>query len=255
VELAFALRLFNGNPLEEACEKIVKIGFKGVELDWETLSRQLAADNHWYATLGRLLERLELKASSVRIANFTAEREDQQTLQVHVVSQLFNPIRELGCKRIVLSGGPRTLENFNCFRDGLLALAEKAQPLGLEIVVSNEIDTRLENLQDFQALFAMKFPDNVGVCVDVRHCHLAAVNPGDLIREQNPRIKLLRLCDMMGNLSVMPGQGEIEIKGIIRDLRKADYDDMVVLDYLPLHDTKIEREIQQAYRYLQTIVI
>jgi len=201
-----------------------------------------------------LLERLELKAASVRIGNFTAEREDQLHLQVHVISQMFHPILETGSKRIVLGSGPRTLENFNCFRAALEILSKQAQPLGLEIIISNELDSRMETLQDFQALFVTKYTSNTGVCVDVHHCQLAAVNAGDLIREQGARIKLVRLCDMMGDIPVLPGQGEIEIKGLIRALRKVQYDDMVVLDYLPHRETKIERELEQAYHYLQQIV-
>jgi sugar phosphate isomerase/epimerase len=247
--------MFKENPLEEACEKIRKIGYRGVELDWEILSRQLAKDVHWYVTLGRQLERLELKAASMRVGKFTAEREDQQQLQVHVISQLFHPIQDLGCKRVVLTAGPRTLENFNCLREGLESLAEKAESFGLEIIVSNKLDTRMETLQDFQAMFVAKFPPNTGVCVDVHHCHLAAVNAGDLIREQGARVKLLRLCDMMGNIAVLPGQGEIEIKGLVRALRKAQYDDMIVVDHLPQREAKIEKEVQQAYQYLQEIVV
>ena len=254
MELACALRLFKENPLEEACEKIQTIGFRGVELDWETLSRQLAADSRWYATLGRWLSRMGLETVSVRVGNFTAEREDQMHLQAHVFSQMFHPVLETGTKRIVLGSGPRTLENFNCFREAMARLAEQAQPLGLEIVVENELDTRMETPQDFQALFVTKYSPNTGVCVDVRHCHLAAVNAGDLIREQGPRIKLVRLCDMMGDIPVLPGRGEIEIKGLVRALRKVQYEGMVVLDYLPHREAKIEREIEQAYQYLQQIV-
>lgn len=247
--------MFKEAPLEESCEKIRKIGYRGVELDWEVLSRRLAKDIHWYVTLGRYLERLELKASSVRIGAFTAEREDQQELQVHVMSQLFEPIRELGGRRVVLTAGPRTLENFNCLREGLTVLAEKAEACGLEIAVGNKLNTRMETLQDFQALFASKFPSNTGVCVDVHHCHLAAMNAGDLIREQGARVKLMRLCDMMGEIAVIPGQGEIEIKGLVRALRKANYDDMIVVDHLPQRESKIEKEVQQAYEYLQEIVV
>ncbi len=59
---------------------------------------------------------------------------------------------------------------------------------------------------------------------------------------------------MMGRLPVMPGQGEIEIKALVRSLRVAKYDGAIVVDHLPMHDTKIERELNLAYVYLQGII-
>jgi sugar phosphate isomerase/epimerase len=163
--------------------------------------------------------------------------------------------REIGGSLAIVAGGPRTLENFNCMREGILkSLSEVAAGNEVDLALANEAGTRLENRPDFLGMFTAKFPPNVGVCVDIYHCHLVAVNAGDIIREMGSRIKLVRISDLMGTVPVLPGQGEIDIKGLIRTLRKVGYNGHIVLDHLPAWDDKVERELDQAFAYLQAII-
>lgn len=202
-----------------------------------------------------MLSEYELRISGVSVGNITAERDDQLRLQFRTVEKALQAIREIGGNLAVMGGGPRTLENFNCMREGLLkSLADAAAKDGLDLALANEAGTRLENRPDFLGMFTAKFPPNVGVCIDVYHCHLVAVNAGDLIREMGTRIKLVRISDMMGTVPALPGQGEIDIKGLVRTLRKVGYTGHVVLDHLPAINEKVERELEQAFAYLQAII-
>jgi sugar phosphate isomerase/epimerase len=255
VELACSVRMFGSAQVSESLKKIFRVGFRSVELDWEILCRQLPVENRRVAMVKEMVSDLDLNIAAVNVGNITAERDDQMRLQFLALEKTLEAVNGVGCKLAVIGGGPRTLENFNCVREGVLStLAAVAGKNGLDLALANENDTRLENRQDFLAMFTAKFPPNIGVCIDVYHCHLAAVNAGDVIREMGPRIKLVRISDMMGTMSVLPGQGEIEIKGLVRTLRKVGYQGPVVVDHLPARDEKMEKVLEEAYAYLQNII-
>jgi sugar phosphate isomerase/epimerase len=255
VELACSLNIFSSLRLEESCRRARRAGFRSVEVDWDQVVRQMPAEDRRSDRIRDILLKNELTIASADVGRLTAERPDQLRLQVRSFTSALTAIRAVGVRLAVLTGGPRSLENFNCLREGLReTLAGEAGRIGLELAVANRVETRVEDRQDLLALFTAGFPANVGVCVDVYHCHLAAVNAGDVIREMGPRIKLFRMSDLMGPVAVPFGQGEIEIKGLIRSLRRVGYDGFLVVDHLPGREERADRELERAYGYLQGII-
>jgi sugar phosphate isomerase/epimerase len=238
----------------QAIPMVRRIGFRGVELDGEEAIRQLPRSRSGFEMLRDALSDNELELTAVYMGAMTAEREDQMQLQVRAMSQYFESLSKLGAKNVIVIGGPRTLENYIYFRMGVMNLGKESAKYGIGVAVANELDSRMENAHDFQALFTGEMPENIGVCLDVNQFHLATENMGNVAREQQGRIRLVRLSDMMGTLPVMPGQGEIELHPLVRTLRQAKFDGTVILDHLPQRDEKIEREVEQAYQYLQGIV-
>ncbi len=238
----------------QAIPMVRRIGFRGVELDGEDAIRQLPRSRMGFDMLKDVLDDNELVLTAVYMGAITAEREDQMQLQVKEISQYFETLKKLGAQNVIVVGGPRTLENYIYLRMGLINLGQEAAKFGIGIAVANELDSRLENAHDFQALFTGDMPKNVGACLDVNQFHLATENTGNVVREQQARIRLVRFSDMMGTLPVMLGQGEIELHPLVRTLRQAKFDGPVILDHLPQRDEKIEREVEQAYQYLQGIV-
>ncbi|MFA5863673.1 MAG: sugar phosphate isomerase/epimerase [Phycisphaerae bacterium] len=254
MELGCSLGMFGSVKLSESCAKATRAGFRYVELDWERVCREYSVESRRAGVVREILSEYDVAVAGVNVGRITAERTDQLLLQVKEIEKFFESIREIGAKLVILAGGARTLENFNYLREGLRTLADDAMVYGLDVAVANQIDTRLENGQDFEAVFRGLVSSNVGICADVYHCHLAAVNAEDIFRQMGNRIKLVRMGDLMGTVPVLPGQGEIEIKGLIRNLRKLKYEGNIVVDHLPGRDEKIDREVEQAYSYLQGII-
>lgn len=255
MELACSSRVFDSLQMVECARKARRIGFRSIELDWDVLCRQMPTANRRVGAIREILAETGLTIAGAFAGSITAEREDQLRLQVREVVAAMEAIRDTGAKTVIVTGGARTLENFNCLRDGLQeTLAVEAEKLGLEVAVANRAETRVENGQDLLALFSSPFSASIGVCLDVYQCHVAAVNAGDVIREMDMRIRLVRMSDLMGTVPVPFGQGEIEIKGLIRSLRRVSYDGYIVVDHLPRREEKVERELEQAYAYMQGIV-
>ncbi len=256
MELACSLRVFgNAARLGDSCRKARRAGFFAVELDWPRVCREIPDKSRRVAMVKEALSDHQLSIAGVIAGEVTAERPDQLQLGVRDLTRVFEELKDIGAKTAVITGGPRSLENFNCLRDGLLNfLAPEAERCGLEVALANQVDTRVENRQDLLAVFTTAYPEHIGACIDVYNFHLAAVNAGDAIREMGKRIKLVRMSDLMGTVSVPLGQGEIEIKGLIRALRKVGYDGTIVVDHLSVRDEKIDKALEQACQYLHGII-
>jgi sugar phosphate isomerase/epimerase len=254
MELSCALTLLGDRTISDAMTIVRKIGLRNVEIDLLRFPRRHVSEIKPADLIKELCRQYELRISGVYVGEITAERIDQLKLQVKEISNALKTVREMNCNLGIIRGGARTLDNFNFFREGLSQLITEAEKLDLELAVQNHTNTRMENSQDFLGLFSGLSSDRVGVCLDVHHFHLCAVNTDDMIREMSGRIKMVRMCDMMGSAPVMPGQGEIEIKGLVRSLRRERYDGVIAVDHLPDRNEQIESVLDQAVRYFEGII-
>jgi len=241
--------------LSDSCRKAKRIGFQNVELDWERVCREFSDKTRRVTKVKTILLENDLNVAGVCAGNITAERADQLQLQTGDLVNAMESIKEIGGPLATVTGGHRTLENFNQLREGVGGnLAHEAERIEIDLALANQINTRIENRQDLLAFFTSPFSQRIGVCVDVYNFQLAAVNSGDVIREMAKRVKLVRMSDMMGTIPVAFGQGEIEIKGLIRALRKVGYDGTIVIDHLSGRDDEVEKTLEHAYRYMQGII-
>jgi len=209
---------------------VARSGFRWVELEWDVLHRQILGPQGDVAGLHELLRDYQLVLGAVYLGSVTAERVDQVTLQVRKFREELERLAELKCPTAIIAGGNRTLENFNALRDGLNQLTEAGRALGVTVALANKCQSRIEDRRDLLAMFTGSEPSQARLCLDVYECHLAAVNPAEVVMEHGARLGLVRLADVMGTAPVQLGRGELELRGLVRQLRKAKYDGLVVLD-------------------------
>jgi len=239
MELGCSLRVFGPKcPETRALATIRDIGFLAVELDWKTLAQVRPS----------LIE-VGLKIAGVFIGAITADNSAELRKQVKALTKIITEVQVLGGRLVIVESGPRTHDNFDYLREGLVLLGEEAERLSMDIAVANRVGTRVENRDDLAGLSWRKLPERVGVCIDAFEFHAAAVNPGDVIRETAGRIRLVRLADQLAGIPVVPGQGEVNTEGLIRTLRMVGYGGVIVVDHLSAGNEPIERVLERAYKY------
>ena len=100
-------------------------------------------------------------------------------------------------------------------------------------------------------------PEYVFLCMDTAHTTLAGIDAPSLVREYGKRIGYMHLKDLDPDDTLNPewpmkrfrplGYGCVDFKGIVRELKAADYDGIlcVELDYQPVcnyRSAQISRE-------------
>jgi len=254
VELACSVSSVGVQPLPDALGLIAEAGYSAVELHWQQVQRQFPNPVTAGPLMAELLRDRRLKLCSLNAGTITAERDDQCQLQVRRLCECLPLAKQLAVPAINLTGGPRTLENFNALRQALPRLAEEAAKLGLSVNVANEMDTRVENGNDLAAVFTGGLPDNVGIVLDMGQFHLASVNPADMIRQMQEWIRVVRIGDLMGTMEVQLGQGEVEIAALISTLRTHKYDGPIVYRTSLYDEEQPDRYIKHALRHLQPLL-
>jgi len=134
-----------------------------------------------------------------------------------------------GINVLTLAAGPRRQEAMQYFVQTLkLALASMSNDMSIELV--NRCDSRLEQLEDFRQFFEMVEHPRVSVAIDAVEFHRASVNPAGAILELGDRMSRLVLGDMIGDMRVPLGEGEINIPAVIEHARRIGYNGWFVVD-------------------------
>jgi len=230
-------------------------GFKAVELDWPMVERQLFGPRDGAQTLRSLLRDHDLQLAAVHGGVVSASRVDQQRLQIQRFTALTRRIVEFGCRRLVLSPGSRTLENFNSLIAVLSRLADDAEPLGAKILLANRLDSRIEDRRDLLAVFLGSALQKVELCLDVLNFHLAVVDPSEVIREHRQRLALVRLSNATGPAPAVLDKGELDVPNLITLLKETGYDGPLLVDNLPAAGTEhLGRQLRQTREYLEGLL-
>jgi len=90
---------------------------------------------------------------------------------------------DLGCGRIVQTGGERREGGLDQTVEGLLRLLERIQELPVRVCLEPHMGSQILTREDFDALMAKLDTEQVGITVDTGHFHAGGVDWMSLIRE------------------------------------------------------------------------
>lgn len=128
----------------------------------------------------------------------------------------------------------------NIYVENLKYLAQKAKPLGIEIMVEainpTDIPDYLVNSQQ-QSLDIVQQTgmDNVKMQFDIYHCQMTEGNVASRFNEFLPHIGHVQIADVSGRHE--PGTGEINYPFLFKHLDEAGYKAWVGCEYIPKHDS------------------
>ena len=133
--------------------------------------------------------------------------------------------------------------------DWLRRAAAQAGERGVEAVVHPHAGTYFESADEIATVLDHTSCDELGICLDTGHAVLAGLDPAQLIRDYQGRVRHVHLKDVdenvMGRLArgeinyetawkqgLWPalGSGLIDLVAILRELRQSGYDGWLVLE-------------------------
>lgn len=230
-------------------------GFTHVELDWEQIERQGLGHARDTGPVAALLREHSLSLGAVCTGTVSAERIDQSRLQVKRLKGILEKIKSLSCNLAVITGGKRTLENFNALAALLSEVTPVAEQLGVTIAVSNKHGSRIEARRDLLALFLSGRSTRAGICIDTHDFHLVGIRAADIIGDHPNQIKLVRVSDVMGTIPVALGRGEIAMKEMVARLRQLSYNGLILVDnFPPAGPERMVGQLRRAREYLEALI-
>jgi inosose dehydratase len=242
---------------QQVLDDIARLDFNGTELGpygfYLTDAKQLRDE------LAR--RKLTLTSAFVPIGLFNPPRQEADMNLARKVAAL---LKALDCPYIVLADAmkpPNAPEPDRAAWEKaarlMESLAREFKTMGLDTVFHLEAGSQLETPAHMDLLAELTDPNLIGICLDTGHHAYSNGDPRAAIVKHGKRIRYVHLKDLNREVArrvheegldfytavkqgIFPpiGTGDVDIAGIINDLRAASYDGWIVVeqDMLGTHD-------------------
>jgi len=161
---------------------------------------------------------------------------------------------ELGCDRIVQTGGPRRDGGIRQTVRGLSLLLDLLRDVPVRVCLEPHVHSQILYEADYDAIFTYLPTAQLGITVDTGHFHTAGVDWKALIRKYADRIYNVHLKDHIGAQSVAIGEGEIDLPGLVEVLCEIGYQGPLALELEVTDPENLPRYIKDAYSYMTTLL-
>lgn len=161
--------------------------------------------------------------------------------------------KTLGCHRVKFTGSKRgTNGGLRTVIATLKELAPAAESMGILIAVENHANNVLENIDDYEELFAAIDSPNVGLCLDTGHFDGAGVPIPKVIERFHARTVHVDLkdCQSFGKYKTVNfGDGITDLHGTVKALLDHDYQGYLVVEQAPpIRPEKLAEDLSAAYQ-------
>jgi len=156
----------------------------------------------------------------------------------------------LDCDLLVQTGGPRAEGGLERTLGGLRQLDDVLGELPVRVALEPHVGSQILYAEEYDRLMAeLPFP-RFGITVDTGHFHTAGVDWKALIRRYPDRIYNVHLKDHIGPQSVAIGAGEIDLPGLIAELRAIEYTAALAIEMEVTDPENLHLYAKQAHEYM-----
>ena len=250
-----ALRGTGRDEIEATFDYATKVGFKhwglGGPFTWEPgLIQWLDVEK-----LKRRMKEVGLETlSEVWTPPIPTDDPEAGALGAKHVAMAARVAAELGCHRIVQTGGPRREGGMEQTVAGLRRLLDLIHDEKTLICLEPHMNSQILYPEDYAAIFTALETPRLGITVDTGHFHAAGVDTEALLRSYHDKVYNVHVKDHIGEQSVVIGEGEIDLAGIISVLRKIGYDGPLAVEMEVVDTENLPRYIGPAYDHLARLL-
>ena len=191
----------------------------------------------------------ELYAFGIPTDSTEAAEEAIDDLMLNVAAAI-----ELSCPLLVFSGGKRVENGLDASVAGLKKLSHLIENKPIRIGLEPHLNSQFQDAEDFDFIFSEINSPQIGITVDTDHFHAAGVNWKALIGRYADRIYNVHLKDTVGSQSVPIGEGDVDIPGLIDELRSINYQGALALELEVIDHENLPLYVRQAYEYLTVLI-
>ena len=191
----------------------------------------------------------EVYASAIATDSVEAAERSVEDLLLNVEASV-----KLKCPLVVFSGGKRTPGGLENTLAGLRKLLRLIADMPVKIALEPHVGSQFQNETDYEEIFGNITTEQLGITIDTGHFHEAGVDWKALIRKYPDRIYNVHVKDHVGSQSVPIGQGEIDMPGLIRELRAINYRGPLAVELEVKDPENLPLYVSDAYQYLSDLI-
>jgi myo-inositol catabolism protein IolH len=238
----------------EAIANLPRLGQRYVDLNlWDA---DLFTDPAWRRDLRRRLDDAGLVVSSLQGGGRfggvdAADAERQLELRRHGIAAA----HDFGCDVIAATGPPRAGQSIEDVIRFLERLAPIAEASGVTHALEPHWQNRIEDLDDYRAIFAAVDSPAYAVALDTGHLFAAGVSIDRLLDELVDRVAVLHLKDgdRPASHDFVPfGRGAIDNRAVIRRCQASGFDGFAVIELEVPDMENCLAYLTEAYEHFRT---
>lgn len=231
VELAVATICMDGfgdHNFEPSFKMLPQLGVKNVEFNtWHPRNLTPAG----LTSIRERSSKIGVKPVCVQGSSFG----DGKAVDVAHKLWCMEAARILGARRVKFTGSRRgTNGGLPSVISALRELAPAAEEMGMLLLVENHAQNVLENIGDYEEIFAAIDSPNVGLCLDTAHFVGAGVDLMEVVRRFHSRTLHVDLKDNRtaggGHDSVPYGNGVVQFEPMLKELLSKGYAGYLLLE-------------------------
>jgi len=273
VKFAFSANAFRRYSLMETIAVIAELGYDGIEIMADiphAYPPQMTAQD--MRLIAAALARHRLQVANINAfmlwavgdtwhPSWIEADEAQRAVRIEHTRNCIRLAAELGATTISTEpGGP--LGNMapgaalDLFRQGLAQIASDAARCGVKVLIEPEPDLLIETSGQFLHFFQQLDPAVFGLNFDIGHFYCAGEDPAALVSRLQGCTGHYHLEDIAPSRKhhhLMPGEGAIDLKAVLREIGLSGYDGFVTVELYPYEDRPVD-VARMSLDYLRKII-
>jgi sugar phosphate isomerase/epimerase len=257
MKFAFSTNAFRNFSFSEAAEAIARAGYTGIEIMCDTphaFPGQLSVTG--IQDIRETLKRHHLAISNLNAFMMCAVQDfhhpswiekDEAFRQIRIQHTLdcIDLAAELGAKTISTEPGgplPEGMDRetaLSIFSDGLKEILPRAKDKGIRVLIEPEPDLLIQTSDEYLAFMEGFSHPNLGLNLDVGHFYCVGEDPAQVILKLKDHTRHYHLEDIPKNREhrhILPGQGGIDMTGVLHSIEKTGYEGFVTVELYPYLD-------------------
>ena len=161
---------------------------------------------------------------------------------------------KLKCPLLVFSGGKRQTNGLKHTLAGLDKLEQLIADMPVKVALEPHGGSQFLYEADYDEIFAHITTKQIGITIDTGHFHVAGVDWKALIHKYPNRIYNVHVKDHIGHQSVPIGEGEIDMPGLIHELRAINYCGPLAVELEVEDPENLPQYVTDSYQYLSDLI-
>lgn len=270
MKFAFSSNAFLRHNLVETINIVSEIGYEGIEImadvphafprhltDADIKGIRAALEDNGLA-ISNINAFMHHADGDTYHPSWIEEDPELRAKRVDYTLRCIDLAEKLGARNISTEpGGPlegmSLEEGLRLYKEGLMAVGERAGKKGVHILIEPEPGLLIEDSSQFLELFRELDPDVFGINFDVGHFYCVNENPAELIGSMKDCIHHFHLEDIAATREhhhMMLGHGAIDLYGVLNSIEEIGYEGFVTVE-LYTYEHAAENAALEAFQYLQ----
>ncbi len=261
--IALSTGCFYRKSIFDVLDPVRAAGFREIEV----CSSPMHLDYHNAVDVGRAGERmraLEIRPVSLHAPfsqriDITSPNDADREAAVMELILACEAASLMGCENVVLHPGPERegrpppeelFQRMHRAADALNRVAFRCRALGVRLLLENMLaHLMFGHVRDMMYLLGEIKTNDVGTCLDTGHAHLAR-EMGVVIQKLSGHLKMVHINDNHGDRDdhLAPGDGSIDWPWVIDQLRRVNFQGVLVLELSSSEQESVDEFLARAVR-------